>query len=147
MQKQTTLTRQLSSAIRFVNPVNRLFLRLLCCTVLATLMLQPLLAATNPAAIAAFEQDDLGNAKNLFEKALQDNQSDFVALQYLGKIALREGELDAAEEYIEKALELAPLNAEIVFDNAEIMGSQAQDAGIFSAPGYAKNLSKPIRKR
>ena len=69
-----------------------------------------------------------------------------MALHYLGKISLNKGELDDAEEYIEKAQKLSPQDAAVFFDAARIMGAQAQDASIFSAPGYAKDALKAFKK-
>ena len=69
-----------------------------------------------------------------------------MAIQYLAKIALAEGKLDEAEEYIEKAQELAPKNAKIQFDAARVMGAQAQDASIFSASGYASKFLEAFKK-
>jgi len=53
----------------------------------------------NLAAIAAFDEHNLTRAKEMFKQSLEQNGNDVIALQYLGKIALNQGELDDAEEY------------------------------------------------
>lgn len=103
-------------------------------------------ATASQEAIKAYENQELANAKMLFNQSLDNNKNDSTALHYLAKIALNESELDEAEEYIEKAKELSPENARIHFDAARIMGAQAQDSSMFSAPGYAKNALKSFKR-
>jgi len=111
----------------------------------AAMFYLPMVSA-NPSGIAAFDNNDLISAKKLFHQSIEQNNKDAVALQYLGKIALAEGELDDAEEYIEKAQKLSPKDAEVQFDTARIMGAQAQDASIFSAAGYASKSLEAFKK-
>ncbi len=123
---------------------------ILCLTTLVCLPITAAAAAANSefnlAAIAAFDEHNLIHAKEMFKQSLEQNGSDVIALQYLGKIALNQGELDDAEEYIEAAQILAPINAEIHFDLAQIMGSQAQDASIFSVTGYIRKSLEGYKK-
>ncbi len=100
----------------------------------------------NSDAVDAFELKNFAVAKDLFTESLKENDKDATAIQYLGKIALHEGEFDDAEEYIEKAQKLAPEDASIQFDAARIMGAQAQDSSIFSAPGYAEKSLNAFKK-
>jgi tetratricopeptide (TPR) repeat protein len=109
-------------------------------SVLCALVTQ--LAFANQKGIDAYENRNLDEAKTLFSQSLKVNESDPIALQYLAKIALNESEYDEAEEYIEKAIVGDPKNASIQFDAARIMGAQAQDSSVFSAPGYAKDALK-----
>jgi tetratricopeptide (TPR) repeat protein len=100
----------------------------------------------NPEGMKAYEDRDLIEAKRLFSESLDVEKSNPTALHYLAKIALNEGEFDQAEEYIEKAIEAAPIDAAVHFDAARIMGAQAQDSSMFSAPGYAKDALKAFKK-
>jgi len=109
-------------------------------------LLHSSLVSADISAIAAFEQNDLKQAKARFIQVLEKNDKDPVALHYLGKIAMREGEWDDAEEFIEKAIVQVPRDASVHFDAAQIMGAQAQNSSIFSAPGYAKKALKGFRK-
>lgn len=105
-----------------------------------------LLALASQPGIEAFKNNQIKAAKEIFKQSLKNNDKNTIALQYLAKIALNQGELDDAEEYIEDAQELAPSNASIHFDAARIMGAQAQDSSIFSAPGYASDALKAFKK-
>ncbi len=96
--------------------------------------------------IDAYENENLNKAKDIFIQSLEKNDKDAIALHYLGKIALTQGELDDAEDYIEKAQKYAPNNAAVFFDSGRIMGAQAQDSSMFSAPGYAKDSLKGFKK-
>jgi len=58
------------------------------------------------------------------------------ALVYLARIAMDDN-LDQAEEWIEKAVKLAPDNAQAYFIRGRVMGQQASNA-VFSALSYAK---------
>ena len=115
-----------------------------CLLMACTFMTQVTFASQ--AGIEAYDNDNLTKAKEIFNQSLNKNEKDPVALHYLGKIALSEGEFDDAEEYIEKAQEYAPNDATVYFDTALIMGAQAQDSSIFSAPGYAKDALKAFKK-
>lgn len=127
--------------MKIKNQVKQLFVSLL---VICTLTNQTVFA--NPEGIKAYEAGDLEQAKKLFTESLDADQNDSTALQHLAKIALNEGEFDQAEEFIEKAIEVAPSNAAMHFDAARIMGVQAQDSSMFSAPGYAKAALKAFKK-
>jgi len=93
---------------------------------------------SNPVAIADFEQDKLTEAKDQFLVSLKEDNKDTIALRYLARIALQEGELDDAEDYIEKAQKLGPNQAATQFYFAQIMAIQAMQASMFKAPSYAK---------
>jgi len=112
----------------------------------ASCLLGSSFSQANPLAIEAFENNDLTTAKGLFEENIKKNPKDFVSLDYLANIALRQDEYDDAEEYIEKALNLAAMDAKIQFDAGKIMGAQAQDSSIFSAMGYAKKSLQAFKQ-
>ncbi len=118
---------------------------LLVCLLIASLLNTPLSLA-NPAAIKAFEKNNLTIAKTLFEENIKKDPKDFVSLDYLANIALAQSEFDDAEEYIEKALKYATNDAKIQFNAGRIMGALAQDASIFSAMGYAKKSLQGFKK-
>lgn len=104
----------------------------------AVVMAEETAPVTHQQAINTFDNEEFERAKAQFAEHLKLNAQDAVALQYLAKIALKEQQFDAAEDYIDQALKLAADRADIHFDAAVIMAAQAQDSSIFSAPGYAK---------
>lgn len=83
-------------------------------------------------AMAKLNSGQIDQARELFlqHKAMPE------ALVYLAKIAMNDN-LDQAEEWIEKAVKLAPDNAQAHFIRGRVMGQQASNA-IFSALSYAK---------
>jgi len=96
----------------------------------------------NEDAIEAYEQKNFSEAKALFERSLKSDPKSVISLQYLAKIAIKDSEFDDAEDFILRAQEIAPKNASVQYDVAQIMGRQAQESSIFSAPGYAKKTLK-----
>lgn len=100
----------------------------------------------NDAAIAAYEARDYATTDRIFRESLETNPKDAVALMYLGLLALEDDNLDSAAEYLEQALEIDPNNAKIQYEYALATGLQAQDASIFSAPGYARKSMAAIKK-
>ena len=95
----------------------------------------------NPA-IEAFEEGNNQLAKTLFEK----NKDSAESKLYLGRLAMREGELDDAEELIKEALEMKPNDSNYHYWFASISGMQAGNASIFSAPGYASDSKEHFIK-
>lgn len=142
----TTIPVQSLDPIRLLRPTENAFRNLLFTGfMLASIFYIPL-GMADQVGITAFEQNKLAKAKSLFEKELAEDRNDAIALHYLGKIALREWELDEAEDYIEKAQKLMPLNAEVQFDVARIMGEQAGASSIFSASSYLKKTINALKK-
>lgn len=82
-------------------------------------------------AIAVLKEGNIEQAIELFEEQ-QDNVE---AMVYLAKIYMNL-DLDEAEEWIEKAADKQPDNAEVHFWRGRVMGSQAQNS-VFSALSYA----------
>ena len=114
--------------MRFVHRILALVIGLFCF---------PYVAA-NVKAISAFESNQLDTAKQLFLQQIESGGEDAMSFHYLAKIALRNGDLDVAEEQIEKAAAIAPDSDLIQYEVARVMSHQAMNASIFSVTGYAK---------
>jgi tetratricopeptide (TPR) repeat protein len=91
-------------------------------------------------AIAQLNRGQIEQARALFlqHKAAPE------ALVYLAKIAMND-DPDQAEEWIEKAVKLAPDNAHAHFIRGRVMGQQASNA-VFSALSYAKKSKASFLK-
>ncbi|WP_088329896.1 hypothetical protein [Lacimicrobium sp. SS2-24] len=85
------------------------------------------------AAITAYQQGHNDTAKVLFSEALEQVEAKI----YLARIWQNQ-DLDAAEQWIEQALEQDPDNPLAHFVKGSVMANQASDSSIFSAYGYAK---------
>jgi len=112
--------------------------------------------ANSDAAQLAFQAGDYSQATSLFEKQLDQNENNAVAHLYLAKIAVKNEELDLAEEHILAADELIEDNTDKALDKntqaetfhwlGTIMEMQAEKASIFSMSGYAKKSLKGYLK-
>jgi|TARA_B110000914_G_C15455050_1_gene442930 tetratricopeptide (TPR) repeat protein len=91
-------------------------------------------------AIAALESGQTGKALQLFEKQKHNPR----ALVYLAKINIAI-DLDDAEDWIEKAVDIIPNDGEAHYLRGVIMGQQASGS-IFSALGYAKKSLTSFNK-
>jgi tetratricopeptide (TPR) repeat protein len=108
--------------------------------------------ANSDAAQQAFQAKDYSQATRLFEKQLEQNENNVFAYLYLAKIAVKNEDLDLAEEHILEAVDLiedkpaqAPdksIQAEIFHWLGSIMETQAEKSSIFSMSGYAKKSLK-----
>jgi tetratricopeptide (TPR) repeat protein len=87
----------------------------------------------------AFEDGKLKLAQNILS---QESNTNYQKHLYLALIASKEGKLDDAEDFIDRAIKLNPKNADLQYVYAEIMGKQAEDASIFSVLGYIKKIKK-----
>jgi len=99
------------------------------------------LSNANPA-IQAFEDENYELAKELFEK----DKDSAVSKLYLGRLEMKNGNLDEAEELIKEALDMKPNNSNYHYWFASISGIQAGNASIFSAPGYASDSKEHFIK-
>ncbi|PCI72353.1 MAG: hypothetical protein COB38_04325 [Gammaproteobacteria bacterium] len=99
------------------------------------------LSNANPA-VLAFEDENYELAKELFEK---DNDS-AVSKLYLGRLEIKDGNFDEAEELIKEALDMKPNDSNYHYWFASISGIQAGNASIFSAPGYASDSKEHFIK-
>jgi len=112
--------------------------------------------ANSDAAQLAFQAGDYSQATSLFEKQLQKNENNAVAHLYLAKIAVKNEELDLAEEHILAATELIEDNSDRALDKntqaeichwlGTIMEMRAEKSNIFSMSGYAKKSLKGYLK-
>jgi tetratricopeptide (TPR) repeat protein len=84
------------------------------------------------------ERGKSAEAQKAFEAIAAEDPKNADAQIFLGQLALRRDDVDKAKPYIEKALQLAPNNAEAHRVMGDIYGRQAQKASIFSQPGLAK---------
>jgi tetratricopeptide (TPR) repeat protein len=108
--------------------------------------------ANSDAAQLAFQARDYLQATNLFEKQLEQNKNNVVAHLYLAKIAVKNEDLDLAEEHILEASELIQdkpekasdknTQAEVFHWLGSIMEMQAENSSVFSMSGYAKKSLK-----
>lgn len=92
-----------------------------------------------------FKQEQLPQAKKIFTDLLSKDISSIENLGYLARISAKQNNFDDAENFIKKALILAPKNAFIQNLSGKIYGNIAQNASIFSALGYAKKCLKGFR--
>lgn len=112
--------------------------------------------ASSDAAKLAFQARDYSQATSLFEKQLEQNENNVVDHLYLAKIAVKNEDLDLAEEHILEAGELIEYNpekavgkntqAEVFHWLGSIMEMQAEKSSIFSMSGYAKKSLKSYLK-
>jgi len=107
----------------------------------AFLLLFPvsLLAADSVAeAVKLIDARDFDGARTMLEAIVRHDGGDADARFHLGRLLMNHfKDLDAAEEQLEKAVELADRNAEYHFVLGNLYGAQAQAASIFSKMSYA----------
>jgi len=102
---------------------------------------------TISAATALAEAKDYAGARRILEGIVQRDGQNHQARFQLGRLLggpLRE--YDAAEEQLEKAVELAPDSAEYHFSLGNLYGIQVQNASIFSKFSYAGKLKEEFEK-
>jgi len=88
-------------------------------------------------AIALFEDGRPEDARALFQEAWKERPRP-AAAYYLGRIDFSSGEMEAATEWFEQAVELDPRNADYTFWLGNGWGRQAREASIFRQLGLAK---------
>ncbi|NVJ61176.1 MAG: tetratricopeptide repeat protein [Gammaproteobacteria bacterium] len=89
--------------------------------------------------ISAFEAGEWKSAVKGFKEVLAEEPKNNTALFYLARTYFELQELDDAEEVFEEALEQQPNSAEEHYWFARVNASQAMDASIFTAAGYAND--------
>ncbi len=87
--------------------------------------------------VTAFNKGELQLAKELL---LQTREESYQKYLHLAQIALANGNLDNAENHIERALKLNQKQAHAHVIYAEIMAKQADSASIFSVFSYIKKV-------
>ena len=110
---------------------------------LFALVAPSLFAAVDPAQLAAarslFDARKLPDAQSAYEKIADADPKSAEAQYYLAQLALRRNDTDEkAIAYAEKAVALAPDNAEYQHTLGEAFGNAAQKAGVLSKFGLAK---------
>ncbi len=105
---------------------------------LSFLLLSTTQLSANPEAIKLFNDGQIPAAKLLFEQDLKETTTAPETLAYLARIALRQDDMDSAEDLAKEAVVQAPKNSFVQYSYGIVMGRIAQDASIFSALGYAK---------
>jgi tetratricopeptide (TPR) repeat protein len=119
-------------------------------TLLCTLLLIPMQAfpqQTLSSAQALIEAKEYQGAKQALQALIERDGGNHQARFLLGRLLsgpLRE--FDAAEQQLEKAVELAPDSAEYHFVLGNIYGIQAQNASIFSKFSYAGKVKDQFKK-
>jgi tetratricopeptide (TPR) repeat protein len=109
---------------------------------LLTLGCATALAVTDPAQIAAaralYDARKLPDAQAAFEKIAAADPACADAPYFLAQLALRRNDSDKAIAYAEKAVALAPDNANCQHTLGDAYGSAAQKASVFSQFGLAR---------
>lgn len=105
-------------------------------TLLVSTLSIPALASIEQG-ITAFESGNLELAEKILS---QESDNSYQKYLYLAKIALKMGNIDDAEDYSDKAIELNSKDAYAQFVYGEIMAKQAETASIFSVMGYIKKV-------
>jgi tetratricopeptide (TPR) repeat protein len=107
-----------------------------------------------PAALTA-ETGDLSRAKELYQQTdykgalrvlLADRHLDAAAFALAGKSSLMQDDVKHAGEYLEKAVELEPREAEYVLWLGRVWGRKAESANPFTAPIAASHARECFEK-
>ena len=109
---------------------------------LATLGCIVACAATDPAQVGAaralYDARKLPDAQAAFEKIAAADPTCAEAPHFLAQLSLRRNDSDKAVVYAEKAVALAPNNADCQHTLGDAYGSSAQKASVFSQFGLAR---------
>lgn len=103
-------------------------------------------AADLQPAEAAFAAGRYDEALPLFQAALADPAKAAQAHHYLGRIALRQGDAEKAQDEFESAIKIDGNNPEYHFQLGSALCNQAQSANMFSALGLAKDCVAEFEK-
>ncbi len=93
-----------------------------------------------------FGSADYAAAKKLFTRLAADKARGHEAQHFLARIALREGDLDAAEDILEELIEAHPNNAKYQLSFGNMSCAQAQQANLISAASYAGDCREAYEK-
>ncbi len=99
---------------------------------------RPELAERVAAARALYDARKLPEARQAFEKIAAADPKSADAQYFLAQLALRNSDAEKAVAYAEKAVELAPANADYHHALGDAYGNSAQQASVFSKFGLAK---------
>jgi tetratricopeptide (TPR) repeat protein len=111
--------------------------------ILATILIiaTPLPAQVAPtlgAAVELYDAKRFDEASRVFEQLARQKQSEAVALQYLGRIALQRNNPEAAVGRLERSIAIDSSNAESHYWLAQAYGRQAMGAGKLQQVGLAR---------
>lgn len=98
--------------------------------------------ASQKQGISEFEAKNYQVAKKLFKKNDDDAQSQY----YLALIAIEEGELEDAEEWLESALDQDEKNAEYHYQYGWVNMRLAASSSMLSAPFYASTAKSSLQQ-
>ena len=94
-------------------------------------------------ALAAFIAGQYAEAESNLQKMLRQAETDRAQIYYLlGRINAWEGDVKAAFDWFETAVEADPANADYRYRLGMMYGAKAQGAIIFRKPGYARRARK-----
>jgi len=108
------------------------------------------LAAVDPARVqqarALYDEGKLAEAQTAFSAIATDDANLTEAPRYLGLIALRRNDADAAVRFTERAFALNAASGEIAHQLGDAYAISAMKAGVFSKFGWAKKCKAAYEK-
>jgi tetratricopeptide (TPR) repeat protein len=121
-------------------------LRLLLLALVATVALAAERAPEQQAAVDLYNQRKNAEAKAAFEKLAAADAKNAEAWHYLGQLAQRSGDLEAAVKHAQKAVALAPGVSSYHLRLGDAYGQSAQRASVFSKMGLAGKCRDAYQK-
>jgi len=97
-------------------------------------------------AIALYREKKNDDARAAFERLIAEEPDDAEAFYFLGRIALRENQLEESARFHQQALTLSPNNLRYLLDYAEVCGKRASSAPLFSKLGWARKCLHALER-
>ncbi|MBR1543433.1 MAG: tetratricopeptide repeat protein [Muribaculaceae bacterium] len=69
----------------------------------------------------AYKMNDLDAAEKNFQTILRDNQMNYDALYWMGKVEARRGNNDKAAEYVDRAVSLFPAESQVYLNRSDVL--------------------------
>jgi tetratricopeptide (TPR) repeat protein len=117
---------------------------------IALLFASATFAATDPAQLAAakalYNDHKFPDAESAFKKLVAADATNSELHYYLGMSVGQRGDPEAASKNLEKAVELAPTNAQYHFDFGNFSAAAAEKAGMLSKYGLAKKCLAAFKR-
>lgn len=88
--------------------------------------------------INAYLADDFEKAEAIFERNVENGVQVNDSLLYLARLSLAQGEVEAASDFVERALKIEPNSSDEVAFHAQVLCDSAQAASMFKALKLAK---------